>query len=209
VSVLPTLCVSFDFPCCQPQPPHRSTASKLAYPYLSPSWTPTDSRINGQCIGRNSQRITTVTEWIGSIVFDSLWRGEAVWWCPHSGQAAVALATGALPRPPRAGSCQGSTCTPDASLETSALGESIGCSQGDRPPEVPIARSNARIREPESALHFLTPEARPERGVIPRVIRASSTLRPPSTSSWESLACSSHFHAPPTEEAECRPPQTS
>jgi hypothetical protein len=49
----------------------------------------------------------------------------------------VALATGALPRPPRAGSCPGSTCTLAASLETSALGKSLRCSESDRPRKSP------------------------------------------------------------------------
>jgi hypothetical protein len=50
----------------------------VTYPCLSLSEAPTDSRIEERCIGRNSQRMTTVTEWNDPIVFDSLLRGEAV-----------------------------------------------------------------------------------------------------------------------------------
>jgi hypothetical protein len=71
--------------------------------------------------------------------------------------------------------------------------------------EATIARSSARDREPDPALNILTPESRPEQSVIPRVIRASSTLTPPSTSSWMASSESSAWPAYP----ECRPPQAS
>jgi hypothetical protein len=75
--------------------------------------------------GRNSPLIATVTDGIRSF-----WTRSCG--AKQSGDVLilvrqqVALTTGALPSPPTAGSCPRSACTPDTSLETSALGESLG-----------------------------------------------------------------------------------
>jgi hypothetical protein len=126
--------------------------------------------------------------------------GKAAWCCPHSGQAARRAGDGRAAKASKSGELPGvdlrARC-PSGNHRSRRVPRMLR----KRPStEVAFAHSSARIRDPESALHILTPEARPGQRVIPRVIRASSTLRPPSTSSWtassESLACPSHFHAP-------------
>jgi hypothetical protein len=156
VSILPTLCWCFRLSVLSNRSPLTDRrANMVAYPYLSLSSAPTDSRIKERCIGRNWQRIPTVMEWVDPIVLDSPLRGEAVWCCPHSAQAAIALATGALPRPPRAGSSPGSTCTPAASLETIALGNSLGCSESG--PSLQVTQAG-KLRAKSTCTHAASPE---------------------------------------------------
>jgi hypothetical protein len=162
----------------------------VTYPYLSVSKTPTDSRIKERCIGRNSQRVTLATEWIDLIVLASLLRGEAVCCCPHSGQAASRSDNGRAPKASKSGELSGVDLHTRCQSGNQRSGRVPRMLRMRPSTKIAVAHSSVRIREPEATLHVLTPEARLEQGIIPRVIRASSTLRPPSTSSWTASSAS-------------------
>jgi hypothetical protein len=164
MSVLRTLRWRCDFPSCQPQPSRRSTCMHCGAPTSvavrsrrRPIREPRSDAAVAIRNGSQRSQTGTIRSFLTCLSAAKQSRVVLILARQH-----VALATVAFPRPPRAGSCPGSICARDASLETSALGRVPGMPRKRPSTDVAIAHSSARIREPESALRIPTAEARLE-----------------------------------------------